>query len=396
MIWLKLPAPSADAVLALDDGKVLVAGAENGGRSAILVRLLPDGTPDAAFGASGVVESFTGRFGTATKAIALQPDGKVLVAGSSRTTGTAGRITVARHLAGGELDPSFGVAGVVIAEYPGREAFANALTVRTDGRIIVGGTSEDAQTPAGTSDFEVLRLNSDGTADATFGVSGRVTLDMRGTSDEGGAIALGPAGAITIAGRSKETSALSGRFDFAAARLKDDGSLDTSFGNAGKFISAFGAGSQLANDVVLTPSGAAILTGWTNADFALIRLSAAGTLDPSFGTSGLATVDFGGRGDASLKLVLQADGRILAVGNSGNGSQPDTYGASVARLLPNGALDPTFGSAGRTFVPPPANSRLSATAVSLTRCTTLVAGTWEYDLGSPLSKSAIGVLRMWR
>ena len=154
MIWLKLPAPSADAVLALDDGKVLVAGAENGGRSAILVRLLPDGTPDAAFGASGVVESFTGRFGTATKAIALQPDGKVLVAGSSRTTGTAGRITVARHLAGGELDPSFGVAGVVIAEYPGREAFANALTVRTDGRIIVGGTSEDAQTPAGTSDFD--------------------------------------------------------------------------------------------------------------------------------------------------------------------------------------------------------------------------------------------------
>jgi uncharacterized delta-60 repeat protein len=399
IVWLKLASSGADAIAVQTDGKVVLGGYRTGETKAILLRLLADGALDPSFGSGGVAESYSGTAGTSVKAVAVQTDGRIIAAGSSRSTGSPNQITIARHLVNGAPDPSFGNSGVLVVDYPGRDAYAHALAVRPDGKIVVAGYSEDAVAPTASANFEIARYGADGMPDPTFGGTGRIMLDIRGTDDRVGALALGQAGATIIAGSSKETAALTGRYDIAAARLKDDGSLDPTFANAGKFVSAFGTGSQRGSGVVVAPTGAVIIGGWSGGaapdDFAVLRLTAAGALDPGFGDGGAVKTDFGGRGDRSVRVLLQDDGRVVALGMSGSGAQSDTYGISVARLLATGTVDPSFGGGGLTFVAPPPNSQLGASAGVLTNCSVLATGTWLYDLNA-VSDSAIGVVRLRR
>lgn len=399
IVWLKLASSGADAIAVQGDGKVVVGGYRTGETKAILLRLLANGAQDPTFGSSGVVESFAGTSGTSIKAISLQTDGKVVAVGSSRSSGSPNAMTIARHLADGGLDPTFGNSGLVIAAYAGRDAYAYAVSIRPDGKIVVVGYSEDAQTPNASANFEIARFGADGVPDSTFGGTGRVTLDIRGTDDRVGALALGQAGTTLVAGSTKETSALTGRYDIAAARLTDDGSLDTTFGTGGKFVSAFGTGTQRGSGVAVAPTGEVVVGGWSSGaasdDFAVLRLSARGALDPAFGSFGVATNDFAGRTDRSTRVLLQEDGRVIALGTSGIGAQSDTYGISVARLLAGGSVDPSFGSAGLAFVTPPANSRLGANAGALTTCSVVATGTWGYDVNTA-SATAIGVVRLRR
>ena len=396
VVWLKYPTSGAYAIAAQPDGRIIVAGYTGGsGGTFALVRLLTNGAPDPGFGTSGLVETKVGDLSLELHAVAVQPDGRIVAAGFSRPTGGSFRFVVLRYLPNGALDTTFGTDGIVTTTYPGRQAYANSLTLVPGGKIIVAGHSEDDT--VGSANFELVRYASDGTPDPTFGSSGRVTVDVRGTDDRTGALALGPGGTIVLAGSTKETAALTGRYDMFATRLKDDGTADPSFGVAGKYISAFGSGTQRANSVARDATGHVLLGGWfggpASDDFAVLRLGPSGALDLGFGEGGVARTDFAGRVDRSVQILEQDDGRILALGLSGVGGQSDTYGASFARYLPNGIGDPTFGSGGITFLPPPTNAQTGVSAGAIVGCSILATGTWVYDLNA-VSDTAIGVVRL--
>lgn len=398
IVWLKYPSSGAYAVAAQPDGKIIVGGYTGGsGGSFAVVRLLASGVPDPAFGTTGLVETKVGDVNLEVHAVAVQPDGRIVAAGFSRPTAGSFQFVVLRYMSNGAPDTAFGTDGVVMTSYPGRQAYAQSLVLLPSGKIVVAGYSEDAT--ASGANFEMIRYASDGSPDPTFGTAGRVTVDARGTDDRVGALALAPGGALVLAGSTKETPSLAGRYDMFATRVKDDGAIDPTFAVSGKFISAFGSGTQRASGVAVDGTGRVLLGGWFGGaapdDFGVLRLTAAGALDPVFGEAGAAKTDFGGRGDRSVQLLLQDDGRIVALGTSGVGAQSDTYGTSFARYLPSGVTDPTFGTGGTTFIPPASNAQAGASGGALAGCSILAVGTWIYDLNA-VSDTAIGVVRLRR
>jgi uncharacterized delta-60 repeat protein len=186
--------------------------------------------------------------------------------------------------------------------------------------------------------FCVARLRANGTLDTTFGSGGKRVIDFGGADESVYGAALQPDGKIVLAGDSD--------FRVAAARLNPNGSLDTTFSGDGKTIFSWGALSR-ATAVLVSPNGKILLAGFSGpegGDIQVARLNANGALDTTFGTGGKAPVDFGGD-DFGLAMARQADGRILVAGRSSAG------GAVVARLRTNGALDPAFDGDGRVTLP---------------------------------------------
>lgn len=393
MVWLKYPGSAANAVAVQSDGK-LVIGGQTGGSSGkfALVRLLPNGNLDPSFGTNGLVERVVGDVNSVINAIALQPDGRVVAAGYTRPTAGSFTFATVRHMQDGGADPSFGDAGLVLTSFPGRQAYARSIAVQPDGKILVAGISEGAV--EGTADFAMVRYSADGLLDATFGTGGRLTLDVRGTRDEPGIVALAGGGKIVVAGGSSETLDDPIRTDLAAARLDTTGSLDPTFGTGGKFTTAFG-GSQRAFAVAVDLSGRLVLGGHNGSgfDFGVFRLTSAGALDPSFGDGGATSHDFGASSDGVGAILIQQDGKLLAVGSSIVGS--GTGSIASARFLPNGGLDATFGMGGKTLTPPPANADLSAVGAALTDCAFVTVGTWSYE-NNTVPQTAMGIARYRR
>jgi uncharacterized delta-60 repeat protein len=269
--------------------------------------------------------------------------------------------------------------------------------VQPDGKIVASGMSEDRLNPDGSQNYEVARYNADGSLDSSFGTGGRVTIDVRGTLDSPGVLASLNAGDFVVAGQSAETTSITSPTDVSAVRLKSDGSLDTSFADAGKFVSAFGGPvAQAAFAVAGDGSGRPVLAGVYGADFLLLRLLSSGP-DPTFGDGGVVTTDFAGRADQARAVLVQGDGRLLAAGTSGMGAQADTYGMSLARYLPSGAADTTFGTSGATFIAPPPNAQLGIHAAAFSgACGVVTVDTWFYDVNAVVTHNAIGVARFRR
>lgn len=397
IVWLTYPGSAAYALALQADGKSVVGGGTSG--AAALVRLQPNGDLDTTFGAFGLVETQPGTLNNRFFAVVVQPDGRIVAAGSSRVSGTPSSLTVMRFLADGSPDATFGNAGTVLTAYPGRDAYAHSVVLLPGGKILVAGFSEDALNPTATANFEVVRYESNGGPDATFGSGGKVTVDVRGTDDREGVISLAPGGKVVLTGSTKETVALTGRYDVAVVRLDPDGAIDTTFATAGKFISSFGSGTQRASDVAVDATGRIYIGGWLGGsnpdDFAALRLTASGLLDGAYGDAGVARLDFSGRVDRSAALVLQEDGRAILAGASGVGAQSDSYGIAAARLLPTGTPDLAFGTGGTVLSLPPANSQTGAGAAALSACTVTMVGSWTYDLNT-MARNAMGIARYRR
>lgn len=402
MVWLKYPAGDARGVTVQADGKIVVVGkTAPAGEHFAIVRLLPDGTLDPTFGTTGLVEKRVGTVTHLLAAVALQADGRIVAVGNVRSTGQQSNLAVLRNLADGGSDPSFGDGGVVLTAYPGRDAYGRSVAIDPTGKIIVAGFSEDALDPTASADYEVARYLADGTLDATFGTGGRVTVDLHGTSDTPGVMSLAPGGKIAVAGRSKETTTLTGRHDISIVRLDGAGNLDPSFATAGKFVSTFGArGTQRASGVAIDTTGRIVVggsfaDGVTPDDFGLFRLTASGAWDPVLADAGFVTTDFSGRTDTAAAVLLQEDGKIISAGTSGAGAQSDTYGIALSRHAANGALAPTFGTAGRVLTFPPPNAQTGANAATATGCGLIVVGGWSYDLDT-IARGAMGIARYRR
>ncbi len=376
----------AYAVVIQPDGKIVLAGfCFNGSNDDFCVtRLNPDGTLDASFDGPG--GNGNGKFllpiGTGSdyaRALALQPDGKIVLTGSC-SNGINDDFCVARLNADGTLDTSFdgpggGGNGKVLLPI-GSNDNAYAVAIQPDGKIVLAGYCWNGS----NSDFCVARLNADGSLDANFdGPSGtgdgKFLLPIGSGQDRAKAVTLQPDGKILIAGYCHNGA----NEDFCAARLNVDGTLDTSFdgpsgfGN-GTFLLPVGTGDDLAFALALQPDGKIVLAGTclngANNDFCVARLHTDGTLDETFdGASGTGNGKFllpiGTGTDYAFALALQPDGKVVLAGFCA--AVDDDF--CIARLNPDGTLDSTFdgplGTGNGKFLIPISPGNDVATALAL-------------------------------
>ncbi len=343
----------AYAVAVQADGKVVVAGraAEHLGDFA-LIRLDRDGQLDPTFGDGGrVLTDFSGTADTAY-ALAIQPDGKIVAAGTTTGAGTASDFALARYNADGSLDASFGTAGKVTTALGNDADTAYAIVLQADGKLVVGGDSNRSSSTTGI-DFALVRYTAAGALDPTFGSAGIALTPIvaSGGRDSIYALAL-----QTVDGETRIVAA-GGEGDFALARYTASGALDTTFGTGGKTSGIFGSTIGAARAVAITPAGAIAVAGHSNHDVALVQLTESGTLDPHFGTAGKVITKLSTRNwDEAQALALDTAGKLVVAGwvYEGGGSAGDF---ALARYLTDGTLDPSFGTGGLVTTPVAAPSK---------------------------------------
>jgi len=342
---------SVGAVARQADGKIVVAGGMNG--NFLVARYSSAGVLDTTFDGDGVALLDLGATDTALS-LAIQSNGRIVVAGSS------GGFAVVRLNPNGSLDSTFGHGGIVLGNYGGSGigARANAVAIDRDGRIVIAGSSGDAGVNGG-GNFGVARLNAEGTFDTSFSGDGRFTRDFGGV-DSAAALALRSDGRIVVAGTANGGSASGRRSDFAVAVIGSTG-IDTSFG-AGAVnspVTDLGGCSDGASAVAVQPdnkilvaggAGANCLSGLPGTRPAVVRYNTNGSLDTSFSGDGIAAFGFGA-GDAgpAVAMALQLDGAIVVAGatNLSTLATPHRVNVGLARVRgSDGAIDLAFSGDG--------------------------------------------------
>jgi uncharacterized delta-60 repeat protein len=319
------PDPYASGVAVQSDGRIIEVG--QSASKFLVMRFNPNGTIDTSFGTGGRVLTSIKYFAGA-HAVAIQGDGKIVVAGDSfaKLNSTA-NIALVRYNTDGSLDTSFGAAGVVVTSVPGAPSDAYAISIQTDQKIVVGGWAQPS-----SYEFAVVRYNTDGSLDSSFGTGGIVTTPV-GSYASGEGLAIGGDGTIVIAGQTIG--------EFALARYNTDGSLDTTFGSGGIVTTP---GTDVAHDVAILPSGEVLAvgeaheSGHTYPDVALVLYATDGTLDTSFGSGGKKLTPVGFSSGAN-SVALQGNGKIVVGGNS-------DLRFFLARFNGDGSRDRSFGNNG--------------------------------------------------
>lgn len=334
-------------------------------RDFAVLRFNRDGSLDATFGTGGkVIIPFNlgGDQVDVATSIAVLPSNKIVVAGYAMKTTEDFDFAVARLNVDGSIDTQFGVNGKRTFGFDVGGTLddrALGLAVQGDGKLVLAGY---AQVTATDRDMAVIRLLADGSLDTTFDTDGKLTVAFNAggqNQDEANAVVVQGDGRIVLAGSADRDA--TGNKDFAIVRLNASGSLDLGFNNSGKQVVSFDLGGQnedVARAVALDTLGRIVLAGsahvavTTNKDFALARLNTNGTLDQSFNLTGKKTVSFdlgGDNEDVAYGLALQRDGKLVAVGSIHFGATTNrVFGA--ARLLPDGSADLTFNTSGKKFV----------------------------------------------
>lgn len=345
----------ANAVAVQPDGKIVVGGFtytnnDFSGEDFALARYNTDGSLDTSFGTNGRVTTDFPGLAAEIGAIVVQPDGKILVAGAAFPLfAFLGNFELARYNPDGSLDAGFGDGGIVTTVFPHGSA-ASALALQPDGKIIAAGTDfvNFSSEASSDTDFAIARYEPDGTPDFSFGSGGQVTTDFERLNDDAFAVLLRTDGRIIAVGSSR------GRlsdYDFAVARYLPNGQLDAAFGTGGKTSTDFTGGFDRAGSAVLQPDGRIVAAGFAitpnggHENFAAVRYLANGTLDTSFSGDGKVQVSFGSCCQAASEVLLQTDGKLVLVGFPNSESSDSDF--TLARLNGNGSLDTTFDGDGR-------------------------------------------------
>jgi uncharacterized delta-60 repeat protein len=300
------------------------------------------GMSDPAFGNGGVIVNAGSH---ADARVAVQSDGRIVAVGGQSD------FEIDRYLANGTLDPSFGINGHATLDVTdGGLERASAVAILSDGRIVVGGTAS-----GGTNyDWVLARFLADGTPDPSFGVGGKVWFDLGalGGNDLRDLILL-PGGLILAAGNVNEGPA-NGGINFAALRLAANGTLDPTFGVGGIRTIDFGGGDDRAFGIARQSSGKIVLGGTANfgtttAHFALARLTPSGQLDAGhagtpFATGKLSPAIARYPRAQAIAMSIQGDDKIVLAGGGFDTNQRFEY--AVVRYTAEGAFDNTFGNNG--------------------------------------------------
>jgi uncharacterized delta-60 repeat protein len=242
------------------------------------------------------------------------------------------------------LDTSFSGDGKVTTSFttPGDDV-GSGIAVQADGKIVVVGTSNSG---SGNSEFAVARLNDDGSLDNSFDGDGMVTTSFTTPGDDvGSGIAVQADGRVVVVGTSNSGS---GNSEFAVARFNDDGSLDNSFGVGGLVTTSFSGGDDVGSGIAVQADGRVVVVGTSDngsgaSELAVARFNLDGSLDNSFSGDGRVTLSFTAGDDVGSGIAVQSDGKIVVVGTTDDLS--NTWFA-VARFTVNGSLDNSFGGDG--------------------------------------------------
>ena len=307
------------------DGRIIVVG--GAGQNFLVTRYNANGSLDTGFGQMGVVTTDFGSDDVA-HAVALTHSGQIVVAGISVASfPQSSQMAVARYNANGALDKTFGNQGMVLNGGAGiaRDS-VDDVAVGADNKPVVVG----AIFGRGGLSFLIQRFNSDGSPDGTnFGTPSRVSLQQEFNS-----VAIQGDGKIVAAGEANN----------ALVRFNSDGTLDNSFGNRGAIDPTLGIGQNLSTaalrDVLLQSDGKIVVGGTSDLqsphDFYIARYDAAGKLDGTFGTNGIVDTPLG-YGERLTRIAFGPDGTIVAAG--GSGSQLD-----LARYTGDGSVAPAGGT----------------------------------------------------
>lgn len=315
----------ANAVAIDANGKIVVGGfaLEAGIIKVVSARYLSDGTLDATYGQSGngmVVETAVQDAQIAD--IKIQNDGKIVFAGTQSVEGQL-NVFLMRYNVDGALDTSFGNSGIVSSTV-GYHTGALAIALQADGKIITAGFSI-----IDTRQIILLRFNSDGSLDTSYGNNGLSTVVI-GTSSQMEALALDSNGYAVVSGISDN--------QFVTARFDTNGLLDQTFGNQGVVITNIGTRSS-ALSLVIQPDSKIVTCGFADEMFAIVRYLNNGTLDTSFNTTGYITKLISNTGNCAKAVILDFNNKLIIAG-----SAQDDLG--ILRFNTDGSVDTTWSYTG--------------------------------------------------
>jgi uncharacterized delta-60 repeat protein len=293
---------------------------------------------DTSFGGDGKVTISFSAGDDVGSGIAVQIDDKIVVVGTSDNGSGVSELAVARFNVNGSLDTTFSGDGMVTTSFSAGDDVGSGIALQSNGKIVVVGTSNNG---SGISEFAVARFNVNGSLDLTFGVAGKVTTSFSVGDDVGSGIAVQSDGKIVVVGTSDDGS---GASELAVARFNVNGSLDNAFGVNGKVTTGFSAGDDLGAGIAIQSDDKIAVVGTSNngsgiSEFAVARFNVNGSLDNTFGVNGKVTTSFTAGNDVGSGIAVQSDDKIAVVGT---GDDLSTTWFAVARFNLDGSLDISF------------------------------------------------------
>lgn len=344
-----------------------------------VLRLNTNGVPDVNFGTNGVF-AYPGSGETYGYAIALTPDNKIIVGGiyfNVETDYTADLLLI-RLDQSGNLDPTFGTNGAIVVPLSPFDDYLQALAVQPDGKIVVSGTLGE------TAGFElrnapcIVRFLENGQLDTAFGTNGVVKFTPEAIDNELTSCMVQPDGKIVASGHFEAEFVGYSNFDILVVRVDENGIPDATFGVDGRVVTPVNGGVDDAFGMDIDNQGNIYVSGFTTLpvtlelDMVLLKYLSNGQLDPDFGIAGLVTFNAQPY-DVANDLVIQPDGKILLAGSIG-GAFLDPKSFALWRYLPNGSPDLTFGSTGHITTDVFAGSMHEFNTVTLQNNGNIVAG----------------------
>ncbi|MDF1676390.1 MAG: hypothetical protein P1U44_11805, partial [Vicingaceae bacterium] len=306
-----------------------------------------DGTIDSTFGVNGIVVTDINGFNSSANYSSIQSDGKIILTGSIDNISNQDFATV-RYNNNGTLDNSFGQNGIVITDINGFNDIATSSAVQSDGKIIISGFSVNGN----DNDFVLVRYNTNGSIDNSFGINGKVITPIGSSHDNARSMVIQSDDKIVLAGSSNNGS----DYDFAIVRYKNNGNLDSTFGVNGIVLTDIGNRHNYANYILMDSSNNFIVVGSANnglfnstqtlafSDIALSRYQNNGSLDSTFGINGIITTQ-GMQNVSSAKCaIIQQSGKILVSGETFYPSSPPS--PFLVRYNSDGSQDSPFNLGG--------------------------------------------------
>lgn len=332
--------PAAASVAIQSDGKIVVAGnaSSSGNTDFALVRYNTNGSLDTTFDGDGRVTTPIGTGTDFATSVRVQSDGKIVASGGANMP--TEDFAVIRYNSNGSLDTTFDTDGKATTNFGTAIDGLSSMAIQTDDKIIAFGYYT---TSANLGDFAIARFNTNGSLDTTFDADGKQTTDVGDIGSIGYSVAVQTDNKIVVAG----VAQIPGANKFAVVRFNGDGSLDNTFGTNGKAVIPVSSSSETAQAVAIQSDGKIVVGGiaivGSNSVFAIARLNSDGSFDSSFDTDGIANTIIGSSSSVR-SLTVQADGKIIAAGPAfitGNGND-----FAVVRYNSDGTLDTSFDTDG--------------------------------------------------
>lgn len=337
-------ADNARDVVVQADGKIVVVGHTKPSTYRVFAaaRLNADGSPDTTFSGDGKVTTSMAGGDALCQAVVVQPDGKILLAGSyDPEGGTTPDVAMVRYNADGSLDAGFGTGGISITPIRSLTDTAMDVTVQADGKIVIAGYSSNSVTGA---DAMLARFTANGTLDTTFAGTGYVTRNYLTGYDEYRGVLVRADGAMTAVGNAVGTWIVSRHHPVT-------GALDTTFSSDGRLDRPTGGSADLAASITLQGDGKLVVAGYDgSSDIVLARYDDAGAKDTTFGVNGRVVTDLGGN-EAASQVFAMEDGSLIVATVKG-----------LLRYFSDGTRDLTWGTSGFAAFTIPSTSRVATQA----------------------------------